>query len=362
VSVSEETERPETSSVASRPGREIAGRVAQIALFVGIVVGVFAVVLPRVTDLGDVWAIIRSMSLTHYLLLACATVWNVVTYWPVVVAGLPGLTYPQAAVVNQSSTSVAMIVPGGGAIAVGVSYAMFRSWGFRRSQIALSALVTGISNVFMKLALPAVALALLAVKHDDSPGLVSAAVIGVTVLLGATVTLTLVLWSDAFARRIGSLFGKVLATVPFLVRRGPGRAWGDMAVVFRTQMLELLRDRWPFLVGSTVISHLSVFLVLLLSLRFVGVSVHQVSTLRVFAVFALVRLASSVPIVPGNVGLAELGYVAGLVLAGGDRPAVVAAVLVFRFLTYYAQIPLGAVTYLIWRRNRTWRKAPIQDR
>jgi uncharacterized protein (TIRG00374 family) len=100
----------------------------------------------------------------------------------------------------------------------------------------------------------------------------------------------------------------------------------------------------------------------LLSLRFVGVSVHQVSTLRVFAVFALVRLASSVPIVPGNVGLAELGYVAGLVLAGGDKPAVVAAVLVFRFLTYYAQIPLGAITYLIWRRKGTWRKAPTPDR
>ena len=64
----------------------------------------------------------------------------------------------------------------------------------------------------------------------------------------------------------------------------------------------------------------------------------------------------------GNVGLAELGYVAGLVVAGGDQPEVVAAVLVFRFLTYYAQIPIGGITYLVWRRNRTWRKAPPAER
>jgi uncharacterized membrane protein YbhN (UPF0104 family) len=56
------------------------------------------------------------------------------------------------------------------------------------------------------------------------------------------------------------------------------------------------------------------------------------------------------------VGLAELGYIGGLVLVGGDRTAVVAAVLLFRFLTFYVQIPLGGFTYLAWRRSQRKRR------
>jgi uncharacterized membrane protein YbhN (UPF0104 family) len=37
---------------------------------------------------------------------------------------------------------------------------------------------------------------------------------------------------------------------------------------------------------------------------------------------------------------------------------VAAAVLVFRALTFGIQIPLGALTYLIWRKNTSWRKPP----
>ena len=58
----------------------------------------------------------------------------------------------------------------------------------------------------------------------------------------------------------------------------------------------------------------------------------------------------------------ELGYIGGLVAAGGDKPSVVAAVLLFRTLTFGIQIPLGGFTYLIWRGNKRWRRrAPDED-
>jgi len=46
------------------------------------------------------------------------------------------------------------------------------------------------------------------------------------------------------------------------------------------------------------------------------------------------------------------------VLAGGGqvRAQAVAAALLFRVLTYGLQIPLGGFTYLIWQRNKSWRK------
>ena len=55
------------------------------------------------------------------------------------------------------------------------------------------------------------------------------------------------------------------------------------------------------------------------------------------------RLLSAIPITPGNVGVVELGLTGALVAAGGGRAEVVAAVLVFRVLTYVLPIPLGVV-------------------
>ena len=43
--------------------------------------------------------------------------------------------------------------------------------------------------------------------------------------------------------------------------------------------------------------------------------------------------------------------IGGLVAAGGARPQVVAAVLVYRALTWLLPIPVGIGTYLGWRQS-----------
>jgi len=303
-----------------------------------------------------VWTIVSSLSAGHVAVLAGLTVWNIVTYWPMLVIAMPGLRLSQAAVVNQSSTSVAMTVPGGGALAVGVSYGMYSSWGFTASQVALSALVTGIWNTFVKLGMPVVAVGLLAIRNEDSTGLVSAAVVGVSLLAAATVILLLALRTERVARAVGNAAAAVANRARRLFRKPPVTGWSDRAATFREQILGLVRRRWAALTGAELVSQLSVFLVLLASVRFVGIGEPRVSWTHVLAVFALVRLASTFPIIPGNIGLAELGYAAGLIVAGAPRPEAVAAVLVFRALTYYVQIPIGGVTYLIWRNKHGWRR------
>jgi putative heme transporter len=244
---------------------------------------------------------------------------------------------------------------------------MYRSWGFTNAQIGLSVLVTGIWNIFMKLGLPVVALALLAVEGRAGGGLLIAAVIGVAVLIAAVVMLALVLWKQEFARRIGSSLGKTASFVRKLIRKSPVEDWGEAAVRFRRQTIQLVSKAWLKLTLSTLISHLALWLVLLLALRHVGVSAAELTTAQVLGVFAFGRLITALPITPGGVGIAELGYIGGLLLAGREqadvppevfRAQVVAAVLVFRALTYAFQIPLGAITYLIWRRRKRWLKAP----
>jgi uncharacterized membrane protein YbhN (UPF0104 family) len=297
-------------------------------------------------------------------ILVALSAWNIATYWPMLVAAMPGLTLAQAAVVCQSSTSVAMTLPGGGAIAVGVSYAMYTSWGFAPSDIALSTLLTGIVNMSFKFVLPVISLAVLAIHGERDTELLSSALVGVGLVLGTFAILTEMIRREAFAYRVGSLIGSAASSLRRLVRMPPVATGGDVAVRFRSKLIQVLRNRGLMLAAAEVVSQLSLYFVLLAALRFVGIPDATVSWAKVLAVFAFVRLGTAVPIVPGNVGIVELGYIGGLVLAGAPRAQVVAAVLVFRFLTYFVQIPIGGLTYVVWRRRHSWlrpRPAAPQD-
>jgi uncharacterized protein (TIRG00374 family) len=108
--------------------------------------------------------------------------------------------------------------------------------------------------------------------------------------------------------------------------------------------------------GGALLSHVSLFIVLLIALRHVGVSDLEVGWGEALGAFALARLLTALPVTPGGLGVIELGLTAALVVAGGDEVPVVAAVLVFRALTYLVQIPFGAITYFVWRQNKSWRR------
>ena len=69
-------------------------------------------------------------------------------------------------------------------------------------------------------------------------------------------------------------------------RRSRSFDWGEAAVRFRWNTIDFLVDRWFWLTSTTIISHLSLYLVLLLALRFVGVSDAEVNWAQVLGVFA----------------------------------------------------------------------------
>jgi uncharacterized membrane protein YbhN (UPF0104 family) len=56
------------------------------------------------------------------------------------------------------------------------------------------------------------------------------------------------------------------------------------------------------------------------------------------------------------VGVVELALPAALISAGGNRVQVLAAVLVYRALTWMVPIPLGAIAYLFWRKGSKRRR------
>jgi putative heme transporter len=142
----------------------------------------------------------------------------------------------------------------------------------------------------------------------------------------------------------------------YLVGKPPVTGWGDGAARFRRDTIALAEHRWFRLTWTTVLSQVALFFVLLLSLRHMGVSEAEVTTAEAFAVFAFSRLLSAIPITPGGVGFIDVGYIGGLtVFDTAEKAQIVAAVLLFRALTYGIQIPLGGFTYIIWRVKKDWR-------
>jgi putative heme transporter len=361
-------ERP--TSRGADAGRKRLKRAIQALISLVIVVAIFFYAIPKIADYGSVWQALTAMTWLELTTLVLAMVFNLATYWWQVMAAMPGLGFFQAAVINQTATSVADTIPGGGYVAVGVSYTIYRSWGFSNSAIALLVLITGIWNLFMKLGLPLASLAILAVQGQASGALVVASLIGVVILLGGLALFALVLWKKALARRIGATIGRVVSAPLRLLRRPPVGDWGEAAVRFRRQTIDLVSGRWLQLTLSTLVSHLALFFVLLLALRHVGISEREISAAQVLGVFAFGQLLTALPLTPGGLGFVELSYIGGLILAGRDHAdvppdvfhaQVAAAVLVFRALTYGVQVPIGGLTYLVWRAKKSWRGPPMAE-
>ena len=340
-------------------------RVIQGVLSGVVMIAIFGLILPKFASYSEVWNVITDLTWIELNSLIAATVFNLLTYWWQMQAAMPGLTLGQAAVSNQTSTTVSNVVPGAGVIATGLAYGMFHSWGFTASAVALLASTTGIWNMFLKLGLPIAAVALLAITGQATTALLVPALIGLAVLVASVVLFAMVLWKKSLARRIGGWLGGMWSRVRQLFHKPAVDTWGEGAVGFRKQTIKLIASRWPALTITTVGSHLALWFVLLLSLRHVGVSAHEVSTIQVLAIFAFVRLLSAIPITPGGVGVVELSLIGALYAAGrshADAPLdvfktqVTAAALLFRTLTYGVQIPLGGLTYLIWQHKKSWRK------
>ena len=283
-------------------------------------------------------------------LLAVTAISIALTSPPWVVA-LPGLRYVQALELTQATTAISLVVPGGTAAGVATSWAVLRKWGFANRAITRAITLTSLWNQFLNLGFPIVAVFLLTATGAETALLATAAFIGVAVLGVVLTGFVLALVSNRLARDVGDLAARLATWAKGKIRRGPVPWNGASFERFRDSAGELLRRRWHLLTAASLASSLSVFVVLLVSLRALNVPAADVSAVEAFAAWALVRLLAAIPITPGGVGVVELGLTTSLVGFGGGNAGVVAAVLVYRFLTMIPTIVLGLVAAATFRRH-----------
>ena len=301
----------------------------------------FAFVLPRLADYGEVWREVKTLDARSLTLLVGVTAVNLATFAPPWMAALPGLGFWRAFVSTQASTASTYIAPGGAAVGIAASLVVLKRWGYRTSAVALAAALTGIWNQLALLGFPALALGLLTLTGGQNPLLRT---VGLLALVGFAVAIVLfacALASNRLARRVGTWARRAAQRLAHLARRGELRWDAETIVQFRRQTAALLARRWHVLTLATLVGQLSVFVVLLTCLRTLGVTGSEVSLVEAFAAWSLVRLLGSVPLTPGGIGIVEVGLTGLLVGFGGSDAEVVAAVLLYRFLTIVPTLALG---------------------
>ena len=283
--------------------------------------------------------------------LLVATILNLLTYGLTLKFALPGISYRQSLIASLASAASSYIAPGGAAVGAGVSFVMLRTAGFRRQAITLALGIVLALSQLATLVFPLVALFMLWLSGDRNPFLERIAQIGIVVFVIVVALAGAGLGSERVARWAGNAAASVASRAMRIIRRGPVSWSGDELAQFRSEALDVLKVRWPWLTLGTLAGHLTVYLVLVVCLWGVGVPFSDVSLVESFAAWAIVRLLGSLPITPGGIGIVEVGLTASLTGFGGNDAQVLAAVLLYRFATVVVPLVVGGLAALLWRRE-----------
>lgn len=346
---------------SSQKARPRSGRGRQIIsgiIALGVVVLVFAVLLPQFADYGDAWETVKHLSVVAIAALSITTLFNIIVYvWPFQ-AALPGLSLGNAFVVRHTSFMVSNVVPAGGAVGLGLQYSMLSGFGVPASQAAAAIGITATWNILVTVLLPVIAVVISLLTGGASPSKLAIAA-AVVVLSAVIVYLLIVAFrSDTVARRIGDLAAIPVQAVFRLAGSDRTLALADSLSDFRASTVEVVRARWARVTLTNLLMQLAQFAILFVAISAIQTgSTHQVTLAETFVAFGLARLASFVPITPGGLGTVDAALVAILVSFGASNPDSVASVLLWRGLSYFPQVILGVVTLLVWRKTQPARVA-----
>jgi uncharacterized protein (TIRG00374 family) len=322
-----------------------------VLLGVVVIVAIFVGVIPQFANYHDAWATLVKMSPAWAAAIVTAAAINLIApVWPFQ-AVLPHLRFRRGFMQVQTSTAVATTVPAGGALALGLTYQMFGSFGFSNVAVSTAVVTTGVWNLGFKFGLPIVAVILMAVTGQSTGRAVGAALVGVLLIVVFGTVLWLVFRDEASARRVGRLGDRILNWVLHFARKSESHRVEHAALHFREQTADIVHERGWLLTAAVAASQVAVFVLVVFSVRAVGIPAGTVSFLAVLLSFAIARLAGALPITPGGLGSVDAVFAGMLIAFGATSSSALAADLVWRATTYFPPIVIGIVTYLLWKRG-----------
>lgn len=320
---------------------------------------IFVVFLPQFIDYGQVIDAIGKLTIAQFALLAALGL--VKTWFDAAVYNtlIPGLGWWDGWKAWASSNSVAFVAPPGADLAI--RYGMYRTAGIKGESAGTGITLSWFFTTGYKLVVPIIALVWVVIAEGIADtALVTIAVIGLAAVLGGAGLVSMVLYRERVAARIGDVTER-------WYNRFAGGKWkfpeasslGGKTVDLRGRVVETLRARWLPAALVALTAQALFFITLVMSMRFVGVTAQQAPAAIIFDAYAIGLLLSMIPIFPGGLGVVELSYVGVIVGNAQDSDlanAVTAGAFVHRIFTWLLPIIVGLIPLAAWRRDRVRRR------
>lgn len=268
-------------------------------------------------------------------------------------ASLPGLTHPQALMLNLCGSGVSNVVPAGGAFGAAAQYGILRSWRFNHQSIGTCLIVTSIWNLLIRMVMPLIAIVWLILGSGGvlPPLVINSALIGGIAAAVFSLLLAAMLASPKAAHVIGLSLNAVIRPILRLFRRDHGQDIEVLAMELRERTIHVIRRGW-FGLTMGLVGFLGLYGYLYtVCMQAFGI---DMSWDKMFACYAFSRLLTMVPLTPGGIGTTEVMPAALMVALGADGAAAGAAVFLFTIYSNLLEIPFGALAWLAYARSRRY--------
>jgi putative heme transporter len=232
--------------------------------------------------------------------------------------------------------------------------AMFSSWGVPTAIGLTGTVMNMITFYIVRFATPLAGFVAL-VFVGQSPGIRLLDLLWVAASVLLLVGVLLVVRSDGLARSVGSNLGRVVRRVR---RHVDPQRWAESCAAFRDDIADRFYRAFPGSLLSQAAMIVVDLTMVVLCLRFVGISADQVGIGDVAVAYLFAYPFTIFPF--SGMGVVDALLVAGIVEAGGhavEAPAL-AALIVWRVFTVGGVIAMGAGCIGLWRHGVRTRPQP----
>jgi uncharacterized membrane protein YbhN (UPF0104 family) len=325
-------------------------RLLRLVLVVAALVFVFAWLLPKFIDYEEVWEALTQLDTWEVAALLVLGLTRVPTEALMYRAFLPGLGLWRGSEVYLSSNFAGQLLPPPSASVV--QYGYFRGAGYAADAAGLAALGSFIFPTIGRFLLPLVAFVMLLFAGEMTGSIALAASLSLVVTAVAGIAGYLFMRGERSARRLGAKAQRPLTWILVKLKRDSIEDGAGRAAELRIRALAVLRAGWALGSIGVAVNLFLTYLILLASLRFVGVSSAELTAPDAFAAFAIAFWAGAVlPITGSGLGVVDAVLIAMLIeLGGASDDALVAAALLWRVFYSVLVLPLGAITLSRFRK------------
>ncbi len=258
---------------------------------------------------------------------------------------LPGVGLYRCTINDLSASTAAAFAPAPSDMVLRV--AMFRSWNLSTESALAATTMNAVTFFIARFSAPLLGFALLPFLKV-SPGLRLFDLLSLAVAAALIVGVLLVHRSQEWAASLGRLFGK---TVRIIRRRTDPEKWAETMRGFQADMATDLSRRFPRAVLVSYAVVLIDLLMLVITLRAMGVTPDQMPVVELSAAYLFAFPLTMFP--AQGLGIMDSAMIASLAQTAGDgilEPSL-AALLVWRTFTVAGPFALGTIALALWKRT-----------